>query len=60
MWMTEHGGQFGIGNGAKKTVATLTKGKTAGGLLEIQAGPASFMQAAGLGLPGSHIAGKAK
>ena len=26
----------------------------------VQAGPASFMQAAGLGLPGSYIAGKAK
>lgn len=62
-------------------VATLTEGKTAGGLFVltsssgermvaagvqpegfgvVQAGPASFMQAAGLGLPGSYIAGKAK
>lgn len=64
-----------------RPVASLTEGKTGGGLLEIgnsggermvvagvqpggfgavQAGPASFMQAAGLGLPGSYIAGKAK
>ncbi len=75
------GGLISAYNTAGVPVATLSEGKTAGGLLEItssggermvvagvqpggfgvvQAGPASFMQAAGLGLPGSYIAGKAK
>jgi hypothetical protein len=74
------GGEISVSN-KDRPVASLTEGKTGGGLLEIgnsggermvvagvqpggfgavQAGPASFMQAAGLGLPGSYIAGKAK
>ena len=73
------GGEISASN-KDRPVATLTEGKTGGGLLEIgnsggdrmvvagvqpggfgavQAGPASFMQAAGLGLPGSYIAGRA-
>jgi hypothetical protein len=81
MAAAESSGMFSAYNAAGVPVATLTEGKTAGGLLEItsssgermvvagvqpggfgvvQAGPASFMQAAGLGLPGSYIAGKAK
>jgi hypothetical protein len=80
MGASASGGQFAALN-KDRPVATLTEGKTGGGLLEIgnsggermvvagvqpegfgvvQAGPASFMQAAGLGLPGSYIMGKAK
>ncbi len=74
-------GQVVAYNSQHIPVATLSEGKTAGGLFVltsstgermvaagvqpegfgvVQTGPASFMQAAGLGLPGSYIAGKPK